>query len=145
MTRRIMVAIVAVCLGAFLSFAGEGKGKMDPASHAAKLKTELNLTAEQTAQVEKVFADSMKKMEPLHAKWQAASDQLNTLRSANPPDTAAIKAKEGELEAIRTQKKAIYAEQEAALKKILTPEQFAKFQELSAAHSHGHKKADQPK
>ena len=98
----------------------------------------LNLNAEQTAQVEKTFADILKKMEPIQASWTATHDQLKGLRSASPTDAEAIQAKESELDTFGTQKRALFAKRDNALQKILTPEQFAKFQEIATAHAQKH-------
>ena len=115
--------------------AAEKQAQMGAGDHVAKLKAELNLTAEQTAQVETIFADS--KMQPLQARMGAAHAQLQALRSASPSDTAAIAAKESELGTIRDERRALLAERDSTMQKILTPVQFAKFQELAAGHGSG--------
>jgi len=145
MHRKIAAVFAILCLCAWVSLAGDDHGKMDPAAHAAKLKAELNLNADQTAKVEKIFADFFKKAEPIHAKSQAAYEQLKALKSASPQDEAAIKAKESELQPIREQKHALMAERDAEMKKVLTPEQFTKYQELIAAHGKDKEHARHPK
>ena len=145
MVRKMIAVLAMLCLAALVGWAGEGHGKMDAASHAAKLKAELNLSADQTAKVENIFADLLKKMEPIHTKSRAVHEQLKALRSASPADAAALRAKESELESAHAQKQALLAERDAAMKKVLTPEQSTKFQELAAAHSKQLKEADHPK
>ena len=145
MARKLTAVLAVLLLAALAGFAGEGKGKMDAASHAAKLKAELNLNADQTTKVETIFADFLKKLEPIQTKAHVAREQLNTLRSANPPDAAAIKAKESDLQALKAQKHALIAERDETLKKVLTPEQFVKFQEMTSAHGKQHMKGEHPK
>ena len=145
MHRKIMAVLIVVCLAALVSFAGEKQGKMDAAGHAAKLKAELNLTDEQTAQVESVFAGILERMQPIRASKRATHQELKGLRNATAADAGAIEAKETELETIRAQKRELMAERDNAMQQILTLEQFAKYQEIVAAHSKkkmgaGHKK-----
>ncbi|MEE9236121.1 MAG: periplasmic heavy metal sensor, partial [Candidatus Acidoferrales bacterium] len=82
MARKMMVALLVVCLGVLVSFAGEKQGKMDAAAHAAKLKAELNLTSEQTTQVETIFADILERMGPIRANMRATHEELKALRNA---------------------------------------------------------------
>lgn len=141
MRRKLTGILVVLCLGVLVSFAGEqASKKMDAAAHAAKLKAELGLTPEQTAQVEQILADTMKRIEPVRASIKATREELKALRSANPADPQAIQAKESELETLRAQKRGLKAERDSALKNVFTPEQFAKYQELLAAHKKEHGK-----
>ena len=131
MARKVASILVALCLSVVVSLAGEKHAKMDAAGHVAKLKAELNLNTEQAARVESIFAD----MEPIQTRWQVTHGELKALRSAGGSDAAAITAKEGELKAIGSERHALFAERDTALEGILTAEQFAKFQELAAAHA----------
>ena len=143
MTRKIMTALVVLSISALAAFAGEkhgAMGGMDPAAHAAKLKAELSLSDAVTVQVENIFADSFKKMGPARERMRAAHGGGST-------DTAAgaVAANPGKMEALRAEMHAVFAERDAALKQILTTEQFAQFKEISAAHAkmgmgggHGH-------
>lgn len=135
MARKVASVLVALCLSVVVSLAGEKHGRMDAAGHAAKLKAELNLNTEQAAQVESIFADISKRMQPIQTRRGGTHDELKALRSAGDSDAAAIMAKEGELKAIGSERHALFAERDTALEGILTAEQFAKFQELAAAHA----------
>ena len=135
MHRKMTAVLIVACLAALVSFAGEKQGKMDAASHAAKLKAELNLTDEQTAQVESVFAGILEQMQPIRASMRATHQELKAQRNATATDAGTIEAKATELEAIRAQKRELMAERDNAMQQILTPEQFAKYQEIVAAHS----------
>ncbi len=135
MHRKMMAVLIVACLAALVSFAGEKQGKLDAASHAAKLKAELSLTDEQTAQVESVFAGILERMQPIRASMRATHQELKALRNATVTDAGAIEAKETELEAIRAQKRELKAERDNAMQQILTSEQLAKYQEIVAAHS----------
>jgi Spy/CpxP family protein refolding chaperone len=91
---------------------GEHGQKMDVASHVAKLKAELNLTDQQAEKVKAVFEDIHQRKLALKEK---ASDQ-------NSP-------------AVHEQYKKLMQEQDTRLKALLTPEQFAKYQQLKTQHA----------
>ena len=135
MTRKVASVLVALCLSVVVSLAGEEHGNMDAAGHVAKLTAELNLNTEQAAQVASIFADISKRMEPIQTRRGVTHDELKALRSAGGSDAAAITAKDGELKAIGSERHALFAERDTALEGILTAVQFAKFQELAAAHA----------
>lgn len=136
-----MTALIVLSISALAAFAGEkdgAMGGMDPAAHAAKLKAELNLSDAVVAQVENIFAESFKKLGPGRARMRAA-------HGSGSSDAGAIETKEGSMEALQADIHAVFAERDAALERILTAEQFAKFKEISAAHAkmgmgggHGH-------
>ena len=141
MTRKILTALVVLSISALAAFAGEKNGAMggmDPAAHAAKLKTELSLSDAVTVQVENIFAESFKKMGPARERMRAA-------HGGGASAAGAGGANPGTMEALRAEMHSAFAERDAALKQILTTEQFAKFKEISAAHAkmgmgggHGH-------
>ena len=155
MARKATALMCVLCLGVLVgvSFADQGhqghQGQMDAAAHAENLRTELNLTAEQTEQVESVFAAlpaaTMEKIEPLRTGMQSAHAELRALQSDDgSADADTIAAKEDELRAIRGEINALFEERDEALKEILTAEQFAKFQELAKAHLMGHQGEGHP-
>ncbi len=88
--------------------------KMDPASHAAKLKAELNLTDQQTDQLRAVFQDMQQKMEAAKSKGQGSAASW------------------------KEQHEKLMADEDARLKTILTPEQYTRYQQLKAQHMKEH-------
>lgn len=112
MRKRMYVLAVITLLAVGVAWAHGEKaqaGKMDPATQAAKLKAELGLSDAQTEQVKAVFEEFQ-------------------------PRLAELKAKAGEPGAVEAKKK-LKAERDARLKAILTPEQFARYQEMMAQHA----------
>lgn len=112
MRKRMYVLAVITLLAVGVAWAHGEKaqaGKMDPAAHAAKLKAELGLSDAQTEQVKAALEDIHQRM-------------------------AEVKAKAGEPGTMEAKKK-LKAERDARLKAILTPEQFARYQEMMAQHA----------
>lgn len=118
MRKRMFVLVVVTLLSVGLAWAGGEKGKaagkMDAAEHAAKLQAKLGLSDAQTGQVRAVFEDIAQRIAALRAQVQA-----------------------GELsrEAKHEAKKQLKEERTARLKAILTPEQFAGYQQMLAEHA----------
>jgi hypothetical protein len=101
---------LALAVGSFVLLSGVhaqqqgGRPKMDPQAQTDKMVTDLGLNDDQKAKVLAVNTDASKKME-------------------------AIPASEDK-EARRTDRKKIEADRDAALKGILTPDQFAKYTQM---------------
>ncbi|OQP51062.1 hypothetical protein A4H97_04410 [Niastella yeongjuensis] len=91
-----------------------GKGfRQDKHNRMDRMKKELNLTDEQTAAIQKNFDEGMQKMKATHDDKTLTDDQKKALF------------------------KTYHYQQEEGLKKILTPDQWNKFQELKKNHRHG--------
>ncbi len=113
MKKRFFVLAFAIAFALGLAWAGNEHGqKMDVASHVAKLKAELKLTDQQTEKVRAVLED-------IHQRKMAAKQKAGGQESAE----------------FREQVKKLMTERDTRLKEILTPEQFARYQELQAKHA----------
>lgn len=129
MTRKTTWALAVTACLSLMAYAGTGTGhheKMDKASHVAKLKSELNLSADQVAAVEKAFDDT----KDLQTRMVTLRKELRELRANKAAETV-IAAKEAELKAARTE---LMDKRHAAIRKVLTPEQQEKFDQMVAAH-----------
>src|SRR5574344_748685 len=116
--KRIILMFVAVMFTASFAFAqdnckkGNHEGKCPVAEKIEKMKKDLNLNDKQTKEVKAL-------LEKNHAAMKAKMETAK--KSGQKPDPAVMKAD--------MQKE--MAATEAAMKKILTAEQFAKFQQMS--------------
>lgn len=88
--------------------------------HVERLRTELELSDEQTEQVAEIVAGSMTRMEEFR-------DRVHEAREAGDREQMKELHEEGRL---------LMEEQSDRMKAVLTPEQFAKYEALSAEH-HG--------
>ncbi len=136
MFRKATILLTVICLAALAGLAGGkgGKGK-SAADHAAKLKAELTLTDEQTAQVEAIFADYKPQFEAIGARYKAAKAEMKALHGNDEATAEQIEANRAEMTAAKVEKKALRQQQHEAIKALLTEEQAAKLDEMMAAHS----------
>ncbi len=134
MRNKALIVFVLVCLGALGVFAGEKSAKPNAAEHAAKLQTELNLTTEQTAQVEKLFAEFLPTFEAVHARQKAVREEMMALHGDTEANAEALEVKRAEMQAIHAERKTLLDARRNQMQQILNEEQFAKFKEIEASH-----------
>lgn len=134
MRNKALIVFVLVCLGALGVFAGEKSAKPNAAEHAAKLQAELNLTAEQTAQVEKLFAEFLPTFDAVHARQKATGEEMMALHGDTEANVGALEVKRAEMQAIHTERKTLLDARRNQMQQILNEEQFAKFKEIEASH-----------
>ena len=132
--KKALLLVTIVCLAALTGFAGDKAGQATAADHAAKLQQELNLTAEQTAKVESLFAGFLPKFEAARASAKAMREEIKALHGDAEGNAQTIEAKQAEVNAVHAELKAQMAARSAQLQEILTPEQFVEYQEIEAAH-----------
>ncbi len=137
MLRKIAVILTLVCLSALVGVAGDNAGQSNASEHAARLQAELNLTAEQAAAVEKVFAEFLPRFEAVRAQRKAGMEGMK----AQHGDAEASKAKHADTEAMHADREAAHAKMQAQreglrtrMQQILNDEQYRKFVEMEAAH-----------
>jgi Spy/CpxP family protein refolding chaperone len=116
--RSIAVFVALVLSTAVGAFAAQqqgrmGKGKPTIDEQVARMKTNLNLTDQQATQVKEL----LEKHEQDRQAW----------RSSNPNPTK---------EEMQTHRKNMYRQMDEGLKKILTPEQYKKHQEMMQQRMH---------
>jgi hypothetical protein len=111
MRKRTIILALAIVLVASVAWAGGGqKGQMAPmtaAERAAKLQAKLGLSAEQTEKVKAVYEEFDPRFNTLRTRMQAGED-------------------------VSAEKKQLKEEQNARLKTILTPEQWAKYEAMKS-------------
>jgi protein CpxP len=119
MRKRSIAVFVALVLSAGVGlFAAQqqgkmGKGKPTIDQQVARMKADLNLTDQQTAQVKELL--------------EKQAQDRQTWRSSNPNPTK---------EEMQTHRKQMMEQMNGGLKKILTPEQFKKHQEMMRQRMH---------
>ena len=116
--RSIAVFVALVMSVAAAAFAGQqtgkmGKGKPTVDQQVARMKANLNLTDQQSAQVKEL----LEKQDQDRQAW----------RSSNPNPTKTQ---------MQTHRKEMYEQMNEGLKKILTPEQYKKHQEMMQQKMH---------
>jgi protein CpxP len=119
MRKRSIAVFVALVLSAGIgAFATQqqgkmGKGKPTIDQQVTRMKADLNLTDQQTAQVKELL--------------EKQAQDRDTWRSSNPNPTK---------EEMQTHRKQMYQQMDEGLKKILTPEQYKKHQEMMRQRMH---------
>ena len=117
--KTILLAAIVLVAAMALVAGGDKAGKL------AKLKADLNLSDQQVSQLDA----KMTQMEPLGARIGTLKDELKALQGASTPDTKAISAKEAEMMAAKKEYKEKWA---AALKSVLSTDQWAKYEQMQA-------------
>jgi protein CpxP len=139
---RWMTMAAVLTLSASLAVAaprGEGKGgKWHKGGHgqrgemAERLMQQLDLTAEQKAQVQSLRSAFREQNKATFDKARETFRQFREAKKAN--DQAAVDALKPQMEAQHTQLKELREAHHAQLLRILTPEQRDRFQSLKAEH-----------
>jgi Spy/CpxP family protein refolding chaperone len=129
MRKRSIALVVAFVMSAVaMAFGAQQQGKMGQAGkptvdeQVARMKTHLNLTDQQAAQVKELF--------------EKQSQEIQTWRSNNPNPTK---------EQMQTHRRQLWQERDEGLKKILTPEQYQKHQEMMKEQMKKHGMKQGPK
>lgn len=133
MRKNFFATICLVLLAVALVFAGGGKGKWDKAAAVEKMRTELSLSSQQVTQLEALYTE----LEPLMAKVDTLHKELERLKASSTPDAATISAKQAEFAAAKSELK---SKKHAGYQRILTSEQFAKWEQMKKAHMAEHTK-----
>lgn len=142
-----VLLVLAVALSAGAVMAQRGKQAAKPAGPPAmapgmaggwcmgmgmlgKLKTALNLTSEQVAQLQAIQKDFMDSTQGLRADIQAKMKQMLDLWKVDQPDAVAIKGLANELDALRSQIRDSAIDHAIQAIGVLTPDQRAKLRDM---------------
>jgi len=121
-------------LGPSLGFAEPPEGRPDMEEKMKRIHAKLNLTPEQE---QKLKEHRQMHREAGKKTWEAIREKREALETemAKPAfDEARVKALHGEIAALRNQMADHRLAGILEVRKILTPEQFAKFQEMTREH-----------
>lgn len=110
----------------------EHKKRME--EHFNKMASEIGLTAEQKAALDKDRAEFMANSKDLKAKMRAAKKSLKEELDKAATDQAKVAALVKELTDLSAQQIQYRVDKVMAMKRVLTPEQFAKMQDAMEKH-----------
>ncbi|MEI7671363.1 MAG: Spy/CpxP family protein refolding chaperone [Deltaproteobacteria bacterium] len=96
-----------------------------------------NLTAEQSAQIKALQEAFQKEIEPFQKEMAAKGEELRGVRLAPNSDAATVRAKQGELFALRTQFQGKLTNLRTEVQKVLTPEQLAQLPAVGPGRGFG--------
>ena len=110
-----------------------GMGGAPLISVALKHKSELNLSAEQTAQLEKIRDHYQAQVTPLHQQLGAIEKEVQSLSQQSPADLIGVKSKIQEGEKYRSELRYLRIEALENGKAVLTAEQQEKLKGIARA------------
>jgi Spy/CpxP family protein refolding chaperone len=128
----VVAAMVLSTTGAY-AMGGWG-GKKDMEAHFKKMAEELKLTPEQKAQLDKQRGEFMAKTQALREKIKAMRTSLRQELDKPASDKTRIDSLVAELKDVVGEQIRIKVDSIIALKQVLTPEQFARMNELRSEH-----------
>jgi Spy/CpxP family protein refolding chaperone len=110
-------------------------------SIALKHKSELNLSADQVSNLEKIRTNYQSQTAPIHDKLRAGESEIATLMQESPANLIAVKSKIEETEKLRSELRYLRLEALENGKSILTTEQKDQLKNLLASGHRGFRKA----
>src|SRR5258706_2327234 len=130
--KKFVIALMVTATAA-ITFAQTGDpGQFPPrARRARQFASHLNLTDAQKQQLKDIRTADREQNKQLYADFHAKLQQLRSLKQANDPAAADVKA---QLEAMRPQMQAARKASHEAMRNVLTPEQRA---EVRIGHREG--------
>lgn len=127
----LLGAVLAVAIFSLNAEAYRGHGGMGPGygyGFPERMSAALNLSAEQSEQIQSLRVAHLKEIQPLRNSLYAKSQELKLLWLEKTPDQEKIQAATREIRAIRDQITDKSIQHRLAVMKVLTPEQQAKLQ-----------------
>jgi Spy/CpxP family protein refolding chaperone len=145
------VAIVSSPIAASADAEGAGKGAFGQRSRmhsmfgheaplisiALKHKSELNLTADQVANLETIRANYQSQTAPIQDKLRAGESEIATLMQESPANLIAVKSKIEETEKLRSELRYLRLEALENGKSVLTAQQKDQLKNLLASGHRG--------
>lgn len=125
-----LAAILVVGAASFAAGPGRGPGQDVCYGGNPQVLSQLNLTAEQTGQIQVLREAHQKDIKPLRDQIFIKRGDLRLLWAEKNPDQARIKAAQKEMDQLRSQMAEKMTDHWFAVMKVLTPEQKEKMQGL---------------
>jgi len=136
MTMIAVIALVAIMVSPAAAWKGGMRGDYGSGIDD-RMAANLNLTAEQTAQIKSLQEAQLKEIQPLQNKLYSKRSELRLLWLQQSPDQSKITAADREIRALRDQIQDKMTSHRLATFKILTPEQQTKLQAYGAGRGYG--------
>ena len=95
-----------------------------------KMKEELNLTAEQSKEIDQLHEDMRADAEPIRTQLRALKEKMHALWSDENPNEKAIISLEHQMSALELKLSELRIQMRLDMMEILTPEQRAKLKEM---------------
>ena len=133
----LLVAAVSANAQAYRGGGGMGPGYGYGSGFDDRMTANLNLTAEQTAQIKSLREVQLKEIQPLQTRLHSKRSELRLLWLQQSPDEGKIKAADREIRALRGQVQDKVTSHRLAIFKILTSEQQTKLQAYGAGRGYG--------
>jgi protein CpxP len=152
MKRNAMAMVIglSMVLGAAQTWAqcpkGEGRGGFHGHGHRGGfmmhdgMKAELNLTAEQSKEMDQLHEEMMSNAKPLRDQLKTLKEKMHDLWSDDYPDEGAIISLKREMSALRLQLSELKIQMKLDMMEILTADQRAKLKEMKGKYKGKHGK-----
>jgi len=124
----LLTAVVSVNAQAYRGNRSMGPGAGYGNEFEGRMAANLNLTAEQTAQIREFRETQLKEIQPLQTKLYNKRNDLRLLWLQQKPDQGKIEAANRDIRTLRDQIEDKMTSHRLTVLKILTPEQQAKMQ-----------------
>ena len=134
--KLIVIALIAAVIFSQASSAWAGAAKPDFEKRHDKMVKALNLTPEQEKQLNEYKEQAKTDFKAATTQLRAKKDQLRDQLNAAQVDEAAVRQTADEIKALQNKMVDHRIDSLLRMKKVLTPEQFAKFQELMKERKH---------
>jgi len=137
LTVVLLMAAVSVNAYAFRGQGGRGTDSGYGYGFNDRVIADLNLTAEQTEQISALRLAHLKEIQPTRNSLNSKRSELRLLWLEKTPDQQKIMAVNQEFRALRDQLQDKMTSHRLAIRKVLTPEQQAKFQTYGLGRGYG--------
>jgi Spy/CpxP family protein refolding chaperone len=115
---------------AALAHPGLGPGRMGMMAARTRLLDELQLTTDQKAQIQRIWADGRQTLGPLHQQLREKQRALREAARSEPFDEALVRSQAQEVADLQTQLMVVRAQLINQARSIMTDEQKARLNEL---------------
>lgn len=128
--KRFVIALMVTATAAITFAQTADPGQLQPRhARAEGFASQLNLTDAQKQQMKDIRTAAREQNKQLYADYRAKLQQFRTLKQANDPSAADVKA---QLETMRPQIRAARKASREAMRNVLTPEQRSQLEQWKA-------------